>query len=140
MWHLETALCNNLTTDEKVELWNIVAEKGCYSERLMTLDDVIDEACNDPKALIEIIIEFTRGVDPQSDYYYWDEIYGLMNCNVHDFFESHADIVCFWLNSECWIDSDGEFKCSLFVPYYIECDEIIAAFKEDLEAEGPAPE
>ena len=129
---LETALCVNLTTDEKVELWNIVAEDERYSEYLKTLDGIIDEACNDPKELTEIIVEFSRGVDPQADYFYWDETYGLMSCNVDDFFELHVDTVCFWLNNECWIDDDGEFDCSNRVPVSVLYEEVIEAFIETI--------
>lgn len=129
---LETALCDNLTIEEKVELWNIVAGDSYYSERLITLDDLIDEACDDPKELTEIIVEFSRGVDAQSDYFYWDDVYGLMSCNVHDFFELHVDSVSFWWMEECWITPEGEFDCSNRVPVSALYGEVIQAFIETI--------
>lgn len=129
---LETALCENLAAEEKVELWNIVAEESNFSEYLKTLDGIIDEACDDPKELTEIIVEFSRGVDPQADYFYWDDVYGLMSCNVDDFFELHVDTVSSWFNDECWIDPEGEFDCSGRVPDFVLYEEVIEAFIETI--------
>lgn len=114
----------DLDTDELRNLAYYVASETSGMEELYTytLDEVIDLAIYDVDSAKELIIDFSRGVDPTAPWFIYNDTYGWMSLASDDALRAHIlnndEGIADFLIESAYLDFD-EFdqRC---MDYYVD--------------------